>query len=52
MGTTSGTTHIKTIFNFSPDTDKRLTGNALCSSDGSVTQLIHILYFLTKNTFF
>jgi hypothetical protein len=47
MGTISGTTHIKTIFSFSPGTGRNLIGNALCNSDDSVTQLIHILHFLT-----
>jgi len=50
MGTVSGTTHIKTIFSFSPGTEKHFTGNALCSSDDSVTQLIHNLHFFTLNS--
>jgi hypothetical protein len=51
-GTISGTTHIKTISSFSPGTDKHCIGNTLCSSDDSVTQLIHILQrFTTKNFF-
>jgi len=28
---------------FSPGTDKHFTGNAICSSDDSIKQLIHIL---------
>jgi len=40
-GTISGTTHIKTIFSFSSGTGKHFIGNALCSSDDSVTHLIH-----------
>jgi hypothetical protein len=48
----SGTTHIKTIFSFSPGTGMRLIGNAFCSSDDSVTQLIHILHFFTINIVF
>jgi len=34
-------THIKTIFSLWTGTDKYFIGNAFCSSDGSVTQLIH-----------
>jgi hypothetical protein len=49
--TISGTTHIKTIFSFSPGTGKHFIGNALCHSDDSVTQLIHILHFFTINVF-
>jgi hypothetical protein len=30
--TTSGTTHIKTLFSFSPGTGRHFTGNALCNS--------------------
>jgi len=52
MATISGTTHIKTIFNFWPGTDMHLSGNALCSSDDSVTQLIHILHSLKINSIF
>jgi len=44
-GTISVTTHIRTIFNASPGIGKYFIGNALCSSDDSVTQLIHILQF-------
>jgi hypothetical protein len=39
--TIGGTTHIKTIFSFSPGIGKHFIGNALCSSDDSVTGLIH-----------
>jgi len=42
MSTVSGTTHIKTLFNFSPSIDEDFIGNAFCRSDGYVTQLIHI----------
>jgi len=52
IGITSGTTHIKTIFSLSPGTDKNFIGNALCSSDDSITQLIHILYVFTINSAF
>jgi hypothetical protein len=44
MGTISGTTHIQTIFSFSPGTGKHFTDNALCSPDDFVMQLIHILH--------
>jgi hypothetical protein len=49
MGTICGTTHNQMIFSFSPDTGMDFTGNALRSSDNSVTQLIHILHFFTIN---
>jgi len=53
MGTNSGTTHVQTIFSFSPGTGKHFTNNALCSSDDSVTQLIHTLrYFTINNSFY
>jgi anti-anti-sigma regulatory factor len=52
MGTIIGTIHIKTIFSLSPSTGKRFIGNVLCSSDDSVTQLIHILHFLTIENIF
>jgi hypothetical protein len=51
MGIISGTAHIETIFSFSPGTDKHCTGNALCSSDDSEKQLIHILHFFTIRSF-
>jgi hypothetical protein len=51
MGTISGTTHITTC-SLSPGTGKNFIGNALCSSDDSVTQLSHILHFFTINTVF
>lgn len=40
-----GMTHTKTVFSLS-------LGNALCSADDSVTQLIHILHFLMINSIF
>jgi midasin (ATPase involved in ribosome maturation) len=49
MATISGTTHIQMIFSFWTGTGKRFIGKALCSSDGSVTQLIHILHFVSIN---
>jgi hypothetical protein len=45
MATISGKTHIKTIFSFSQGTGKNFICNALCSSEDSFTQLIHILHF-------
>jgi hypothetical protein len=42
MTTISGTTHIKMIFIISPGNGKHLDGKVLCSSDDSVTQLIHV----------
>jgi hypothetical protein len=45
----AGTTHIKTIFSFLTGTGSHFIGNELCSSDDSVTQLIHILHFLKIN---
>jgi len=45
MAAISSTTHIKTTFSVSPGIAKHFTGNALCSSDDSVTQLIRILRF-------
>jgi hypothetical protein len=39
MATISGTTNIKTIFSFSPCSGIHFSGNALCSSNDSVTQL-------------
>jgi hypothetical protein len=52
MGTISDTTHFKTMFSFWPGTDKHFIGNALCCSDGSVTQLLHSLHFFTINNVF
>jgi hypothetical protein len=49
MGTISGTTHIKTMFSFSPGTGKHFINNAPGSSDGSVTQLIHVLLYTNKS---
>jgi len=49
-GTTSGTTHIKTIFSFSTGTGQNFI--SLCSSDYSCTQFIHILNFFTINNVF
>jgi len=51
-GIISGTTHIKTIFSFSPDTGKRFICNALCNSDHSFTQLLRILHFMALNDVF
>jgi hypothetical protein len=48
MATINGTTtHIQTVFSFWTGTNKHFIGNALCSSDGSVTRLIHILHLVT-----
>jgi hypothetical protein len=52
IGTTSGTKHIRTIFSIWTGTDKHFIGNALCSSDDSDTQLIHILLFFIINNIF
>jgi hypothetical protein len=53
MGTISGTTHITTIFSFSPGTGKHFIGNALSSSEDSVKQLLQILHFLAiKKAFY
>jgi hypothetical protein len=52
MGTISGTTHIKTIFSFSPGKGKHFIRNALCSSDDYVIQLSHILHFSSTNYVF
>jgi len=52
MGTISSMTHAKPIFSFSPGTGKHFIGNALCSPDDFVTQLIHILHFFTVNNVF
>jgi hypothetical protein len=46
MGTISGTTHIKMIFKFLPGIGKHFITNEIWNSDNSVTQLIHILYFV------
>jgi len=46
VGAITGTTLIKTLFSFSPSIDKHLIGKTLCSSDDSVTQLIHIFFLL------
>jgi hypothetical protein len=48
--TFSGTTHIKTIFNFSPGTDEHFNGNTLCNSNDSPTQLIHIFHLLAMSS--
>jgi len=50
MDTVSDKTHIQTIFNFSPGVGVHFIGNALCSSDVSVEQLIHILHFFSINS--
>jgi len=52
MGTISSMTHIKMIFSFSQGNGKHFIGNTLCSSDISVTQLIHILNFFVINNVF
>jgi hypothetical protein len=51
-GTIIGTSHIKTIVSFLTGIGKRFFVKALCSSDVSVTQLIHILCFFTINVIF
>jgi hypothetical protein len=50
-GTISGTTHIKTIFSFSPgmESTSYFLGNAIRRSDSSLTQPFHILYFFIIN---
>jgi hypothetical protein len=40
MGTISGKIHIMTILSFWPGVAKHFIGDALCSSDASVTQLM------------
>jgi hypothetical protein len=45
-------THIKIIFSSLPGIGKHFIGNILCTSDNSVTQLIHILHFSTINNVF
>jgi hypothetical protein len=49
MSTNSGTTHIKTIFSLLPGIGKYFIGNAHCSSDEFVMQLIHMFQFFTIN---
>jgi hypothetical protein len=51
-GTITGTKHIKTIFRSSPVTENHFTGNAFCSSDDSITKLIHVLHIFTINIVF
>jgi len=51
-GIISGTTHIKIIFNFSPDTDEHFTCNSFWNSDDSITQLFHMFHFSTINIVF
>jgi hypothetical protein len=48
-GAISDTTHIKTIFSFWTSIGKHFIGNAGCSSDDSLTKLIHILHFCIIN---
>jgi hypothetical protein len=52
MGTVRGKTHIKMILSFWTGTGKHFIGNVLCSSDDSVTQLIHILHVIAINIVF
>jgi len=42
--------HIKIIFIFLPNNGKYVSGNTLCNSDDSVTQLILILHFFKINS--
>jgi len=49
-GIISSTTHIKMVLTFWPGTGKHFISNAPCSSDDSVTRLIHMLHFLTRFT--
>jgi hypothetical protein len=51
MGTTGVTTHITTIFSFSPGTGKHFFGNALFSCDDCHASHLH-LHFFTKNSVF
>jgi hypothetical protein len=49
MGTISGTTHIRTVFSFSPGIGRHFTGNELCSSDDSFnTTLSHLVLIYDK----
>jgi hypothetical protein len=52
MSTVNGMTHNKMIFSFSPGIVKHFIGNALYSSDHSVTQPIHVPPFFTINKTF
>jgi hypothetical protein len=52
IGTFSGTTHIETIFSFSPDVAKHFIGNTLCRSDDFVTQLFKFCSFSRLETSF
>jgi hypothetical protein len=51
LGTISGIMHMKTIFNFLPGVGKYFTGNTFCSSEISVTHLIHVLHFIMLMSF-
>jgi hypothetical protein len=44
MSTINGTTHIKTIFSFSPGTGEHSTPNALCNYGDSLSQFTRILH--------
>jgi hypothetical protein len=52
MGTTSGKTHIQTIFSFWLGTGKHFLGKALCSSENFVMQLSQILHSFAANNVF
>jgi hypothetical protein len=52
MGTITGRTHINMTFSFWTASGKHFIGNALCSSDDSVTQLIHIFHSSTISNVF
>jgi len=52
MGNINGTSHIKTVFNFSPGTGKHFIVKSLFSSGDSVTQFITMLHILTMNLSF
>jgi len=45
MDTISGVTHVKMLLTVPPVTGKCFIDNAFCSTDDSVTQLIHISHF-------
>jgi hypothetical protein len=49
LSTAPFVTHIEMIFRFCPCTVQHFTGSAVCSSDDSITQLIHILCYFTMN---
>jgi hypothetical protein len=52
VDTIGGTIHIKMTFSVFPGTGKHFVGNAVCSSNNSPPQLIHILQFFTISIVF